>query len=1025
MRIARPLTAVVAAIVLVAGGAVTPAWAQTPAGAADASVNGTRPGVVPTDEGGGGTSDGGDPADPGDDSGAGGGSGTSDGPPGGGTGDGGTQDGPDDGRGFDLSVSLNPQAGPAGGSFTATITVRNMTATAPANASLLGVEVKSTYASAKREPASSCPEWVGPPPTYPVRSTPTTPSSGDHCLLSGLRDPGGLASFTVTYSTAGIRPPLVSKIIATVAIWRIGGGDAWVYSGLHPLNRATDSADRATGPLYTLSVFGPDLTIGAPDGEELAAIYQATTTEAAMTGLNTPSDVVGFVLRLSWPDGLIRTGEAPPGCEADGSSSLLCTVDPANRVPTTEQTWDDEFPRLVMTHRLTFVHPTSQTERERLGAFTLGMHEGWYFDYVPPRIAVAPTPSPPQYRLASAQARTRVIPAAHRAAAPAARPPGLPDLPPEWVGSASSPYAILDRVFPTTTAVDEPYAPPGGEATAVFTVTHAPDVTTTLPGVRVAIRLDWPSFLEPIADPAGCAEYFDGVCTMVGLDQAGASVEISMSFRIADDAEGTGWLSASSESVVVMFPSEDGVIPISYPDRWIEYSEAPITVIADVFVTQVTLDRDRTWPGGEEVLATVRVQWAKALPDARQSRVFVSLELGWDEGVAELVEPPGIDGCAPLEERVCTLQDWTGPGEVKEVTFRLDPSAVGRLDVTATPVFIGLGVPRDASELPLEWFAGDEVSATVLDARFDVDLVLDRNPIYHGGLPLRAHATLTRTPATDGGPGYVPTLPNADAELVFEWPDSTPAGQPTTHLTLGSVENCPGFAVDTCVKTGVDAVGATADTTLAFAPPAAGAPHDPLPAAVSVTVERASFDVTTYTLPPLPPPPEDPDCDSDDDACCDPESEDCCEPGTPGCPVDPMDEPIVGIERVDVPGAWLGEDAEPYTLLQPVAWFSPAVANPGDVVTVFGRYFPPGETTNVQWELQHAPATPSNFPTSFVAGPLGTDTRRDIVVFRRSLQGSRWAVISSPLGTFGTVDSSPVLITPRSSVGPDLVGRGG
>ncbi|MGI9824272.1 hypothetical protein [Agromyces sp. Marseille-Q5079] len=925
-------------------------------------------------------------------------------------------DPPDDGAGFDVVIGHVPDDLRWGHEFELQVTVTNHGVQPPDEdpfedePMMVAVRLDWDLDAARLEAdpgTDGCEFWND----WDLGDEPVAGMDFDRCYLAGLTEPGSSVTFTVPFRVAGPRPATSElEFTATVDEWAWYWGDGYDYA---PINPATATHDAPIAPIYDLEVENFDyLGLGGVGSTEPAhSRYSVYSSEAQLDGW----DDAELVVRLGWPEGLTLRDPPPTGCVSSGPQSLDCTIEDAHVLPgaDSESDADDESQQYLAEWDLFFVLPTFQVEREALGAFTIDFVSGW--TYSAPIIEIAADPGQVRPIGGFGRGVGPRAPAVVPLASPT--PPGGVTMDASYTDSDSTPFAILDRVFPTETTSSVTNAVPGGDdIVVVFRVTHSPEVATVLPGAEVSVRLDWPAFLEPTVAPEECADYEDHVCMIEGLDEPGATVDITMTFPVPEDAQGAGWFEVSGEQVVLREANPDGDIEHGYPASWVEYSNARITVLADAFVTQVTLDRDRTWPGGDEVRVTVRVQWAKALPGIRSSRVFVSLDLGWDEDIADLVDPPGIAGCDPLDDGTCTLQDWTGPGDVKEVTFRLEPRTVGPLDVTATPAFVGVGVPTDTSELPLDWLTGDEASATVLDARFDVDLVLDRNPIYHGGLPMRANATLTRSPATAGGPGYDPTLPNVDAELVFEWPGSAPPAAPT-HLTLATTENCAGFAVDTCVKTGLDPVDSTADTTLVFAPPPPGTAHDPLPGQVSVTVERASFDVTRYELPPLPEPPDEPDCE--------PSEEDCCELGTSDCPVDPLSEPIASTERVDVPEAWLGEDDEPYSLLQPVAWFSPAVANPGEVVTVFGRYFPPGETTDVKWKLQHGQAALVAFPASIVGGTLGTDVRRDVVVFRRALQGLRWAEISSPSGTFGTIESSRVLIAPRSGVAPGLVGRGG
>ncbi|WP_127792211.1 hypothetical protein [Agromyces sp. LHK192] len=930
----------------------------------------------------------------------------------------GPSDPPDDGEGFDVSITHTPDPLRWGHRFELRVTVTNhdvpLPDADPYEDEPFLVPVRLDWDSAAfrlpLEPGyvDGCDFWDDSELDESV-----LPGTGgfDRCYLVGLDAPGSSVSFTVPFRVSGPRPATSDlEFTATVDHWAWYWGDGYDFA---PVNPAIATHAIPVASPFELRVEQYEfLDLGAVGAvTPVLARYTVFSSEAQLRGI----DDAELVVRLGWPEGMTLGGAPPAGCVAVVPRSLDCTIDDANELGANpEAPNDDEWQLLVEEWDLNLTLPAAQSQRELLSAFTIDFVSGW--TYTEPIITIASDPASARPLGGFGRSVAGHAPAVLPLASPT--PPGGVTMTADWADSASTPFAILDRVFPTETIASVSNAVPGGDDVEVtFRVTHSPEVTTVLPGVEVAVALDWPDILVPTGDPAECDEFVAQICTITGLDEPGSSVDISMTFEVPETAWGFGRFAISGDGVMIVESNSDGDIEHDYPPSWVEDSDAPITVLANVFETQVTLDRDRTWPDGSDVLVTVRVQWSKALPqDIPPTRVFVGLEFDWPDAVADLVDPPGIVGCDPLDDGICYLQDWFGPGDAREVTFRLDPVAVGALEVAAMPAAIGVGVPNDASELPIEWLGGDEASATVVDAQFDVDLVLDRNPIYHGGLPMRAKATLTRGPATDGGAGYDPTLPNTEVEFAFTWPTTSPPGQPTTHLTLSGAENCPGFAVDTCVKTGFDAVGATTDTTLVFTPPPAGAAHDPHPGQVSVAVERASFDVTRYTLPPLPVGPDPEECGSNPA---------CCEWGTLECPVDPLPEPASSIERADAPTGWLGDDTEPYNLLQPVAWFTPAVANPGDVVTMFGRYFPPGETLNAEWELRHAQATVTAFPGPVVGGALGSEFRRDVVVFRRALQGPRWVQISSAAGTFGTFESAPILISPRNSTGPDLVGRGG
>lgn len=927
---------------------------------------------------------------------------------------GGPADPPADGAGFDVAIAHTPEVLRWGHAFELAVTVTNVDVVPPdvdpyAGLPLMVVVRLDWEFDAQRLPADpdtedGCGFWTD---AY-LAEDPVDGMDFDFCYLEGLTEPGSTVTFTVPFRVGGPQPATSGlAFAATVDQWSYYAGERYVSL---PINPATAVESIPVAPLYELTVENFDFlgigAVGSPD--PVLGRYTVYSSEAQLRGF----DDAELVVRLAWPAGLALSGAPPGGCVSSGEQSLDCTIDDANVLPgETESPADDEVQRYLATWDLLFDLPATQAERELLDAFTIGFVSGWAQTL--PIISLAAAASdPPEYSV---------------------------EMDSTWTDSDSVPFATLDRVFPTETTTSTQFPVPGGDAVeVVFRVTHSPEVTTVLPGVEVSVRLDWPSFLEPAGDPAGCADYTAGVCLITGLDAPGAFVDLTMSFEVPADAVGSGSFSISGESVVIREENSDGEIVHAYPADWVVPSSARVVVFSDVFVTQVTIDRDPTWVGGDDLVATVRVQWKKELAFLERRGVVVGIALDWGAGAGgrvALVGPPGVEGCDEYADGVCTLEDWQGVGDVHEVTIRLRPIEVGNVQVSAEGAFLvvptvspslsAAAVPSGI-ELPPTWITGDADQSRVVDARFDVDLALDHDPGYRGGHPLNTTTTLTRSPATDGGEGYDPTLGDTTVRLAWTWPG---------FLSSGTVVGCPGFAVQSCTLPGFDAVGATAQVGIQFPMPAPDAAQTaPISGPLTVDVASVSFDVVTRVLPPVPVLPEPEPTDSaepsavvGDPVACDPDVYDlCCTPPyDTDCVADPLPEPVEETERTEAPAAWLGGDEASFTLLQPMAWFVPAVANPGDVVTLFTRYFPPGEAPGADWRLDHAQATPTTLPTSFVGGAIGSTDRREIVVLRRALPGTRFVEFSSPVGTFGTFPSRGILIAPRSSVAPNLVGRGG
>ncbi|MGX5697696.1 hypothetical protein ACWKWP_15975 [Agromyces soli] len=893
---------------------------------------------------------------------------------------------------FELSmVSDSPLMAPYG-TVDITFTVTNHGRTAPAAGDVLLVSVSwDATAIAADSLGDSGPQWAQRVSATSGAYVPTwddRPRPGSACVLAGMSSTSTTTgSCTMRLRGYDWRLPDEAHVTASILDWAwpttIDSSTVYVPRGAsvdHP------SASVGVGALPSYVLSADARPFGAASGPDVIGEFTVETSPAAVAGwTDAQLEVV-----LRGPDGwTVSDAQVDlPGCTRDGAA-LRCTVENANRVPAPTSETDTTL-QTIASYDVAFSPPGWSSPKEDFSEFTSSA-EGWY------QVPV----------IGLAIARSGAVPAA---AAAIVLPPGGYEMSEDWFETNPSPFATLAQVFPTTTEVDPALTGVGDGDTieATFTVTHDEAVTTELPGVAVTFELSWPDFLSPTGDPVGCDEWVAPRCTISGMDDPGIVQDVTMEFEAT--AAGTG--RSELTGVDVTLPDGDG--EISFGPSWIGDSFDFARALTDVFLTQVTLDRDATRVEGEPLLATVRVQWAKEIGPRYSRAIFVQFELDWGDRV-ELVDPPGIEGCSELDDRVCTLTEWDQVGEVREITLELDPAKAGEVVVRAIPVFVGFGVPNDASTFPLSWFSGDEASARVIDARFGVGLTLDRNPGYRGGQPLRATATVSRPSAPGVAPADDAPLRSSATTLDFTWP---------AYLTLTAVEGCPTFSGHRCVLTGLDAAGASAAVTLVFTMPApiTGDP-DPRTDELTVAVAGASYDVVEASLPDPPPPPDPPgsECEIGFAAAADP----CCPPGTDACPIPPLPEPVLTTVRTDAPAAWLDDDRASFSLLQPRAWITPAVANPGEVVTLHTQYLPPGEVVASQWRLPQPGQTASMPGVAVVGAPAASPGSTDVLLLRWTLAGPRAVTLSSTVGTFGAITSKPVLVAPRSAMAPGLVGRGG
>jgi hypothetical protein len=123
-----------------------------------------------------------------------------------------------------------------------------------------------------------------------------------------------------------------------------------------------------------------------------------------------------------------------------------------------------------------------------------------------------------------------------------------------------------------------------------------------------------------------------------------------------------------------------------------------------------------------------------------------------------------------------------------------------------------------------------------------------------------------------------------------------------------------------------------------------------------------------------------------------------------------------------LPPSWIGEDREPFTVLQPNLRVSPAVTTPGEGIGAIGTSLPPNAAVTFRWEGATTDTPSVRWPGS--GDP--TSARWSLLVLRWELPGTRTLVMHSVDGLFGDIPSSNrLLVAPRSAMAPNLLGRGG
>ena len=714
----------------------------------------------------------------------------------GGTSDGVTIEDPDNGVGFDLAITATPATVQQGGPVDVAFTVTNHDVPLPEVGAVLLVALSWNTSQFRSVTDSATGDtWANRTTTGNYRYDTVPRNSGAVCVLGGMA-PGVADGCSAQFRHLGGRPAAISQFTVEVVSWgrALSGStvDDLEPIAIDPNLHALASAPVESDPVFDLTVENYDhLSLAAVgDDEPVLGRFAVFSNELALR----PFDDAELVVRLSWPQGMVLEDPPPTGCIAVGTSALDCTIDDANLLPGLPDEpvdYDDLYPRVLREWDLHFTPPASQAERERLDAFAISFVSGW--TYIEPIISLtswanrshgasgvglAPTSRmAPTSRTVPAARETRVVPAA------SPPPSGGVAMTPAWASSDSTPFALLDRVFTTTTEADAEFLSSSGgdEVTVVFTVTHHPEVTTVLPASQVSVQLDWPEFVDPLDVPDGCTSYLDHVCMIEGLDEPGATAEITMEFEVRASPPAFGRFRISAESVVIVESNSDGDIEHGYPDRWIESSSDRLTLDDALVTLDVILSEDYVWEDGPMLAARViptRAERDDGDGGDLWDQLIVGIAITWPEYLTLVSTPSG-----------CTLQT---DGMVCEVVLEepgMDPGLGVLLAFTVGPgVTDGLVAAEGASlqefdgeetdDLPAEWVIPDEEPLAGVAPFIPLDVEVERDLVWEGGDDVGATITATRNPFVTGDRREPFGVLVVDVEIT--WPAFLhPTGPPT------------------------------------------------------------------------------------------------------------------------------------------------------------------------------------------------------------------------------------------------------
>ncbi|MFF2370625.1 hypothetical protein [Agromyces sp. NPDC058110] len=662
---------------------------------------------------------------------------------------------------LELSVSAEPMPVAIGGIVTVTMTVTNLALPADLETDRLAVTLDWRASSFRPVAESGSSLWhlIGTGDGY--RNWPET--TGDRCLIEGASVPGATGQCVVRLRDTGVRPFGTTsaergEFRATAVGWVDVSTEAFEFTPLEDDQIVSSAVGVAAESAYQLSVENFDyLGLAAVgDDEPVLGRFTVTSSEVAVRGI----DDAELVVRLSWPEGMVLDGSPPPGCVALGAAALDCTIDDANLLPGLPDPpveYDDLYQRVLRGWDLYFTTPAFQVERERLDTFDIEFVSGW--TYTEPIIALASWANrahgasgvgrATSSRTVPVGLETSVLPAA------SPTPPGGITMNPAWANSDSTPFAILDRVFTTTTEADAEFLSSGGdEVSVVVTVMHHPEVTTVLTASEVAVRLDWPAFVVPLGAPEGCTSYLDHVCTIEGLDEPGATVEITMEFGVPAGPPIAGLFETTAESVIVVEPNSDGDIEHGFPDRWIQ-SSIDRLVLDDALVSlDVLLSDDYVWEDGPMLSALVTPTRASREVEQDSSsyefwdQIIVEIAITWPDYLTLMSTP---SGCAlQAQGLVCEVtMEEPGTGPTIPLAFSVGPGVTDGL-VTAEGAhlqnyFPGFSdAPPYTEDLPVEWVIPDDEPLAGIEPFIPLDVEVDRDLVWAGGGEVAATVTATR-----------------------------------------------------------------------------------------------------------------------------------------------------------------------------------------------------------------------------------------------------------------------------------------
>ncbi|GAA1524168.1 hypothetical protein BJ978_000663 [Agromyces terreus] len=552
------------------------------------------------------------------------------------------------------------------------------------------------------------------------------------------------------------------------------------------------------------------------------------------------------------------------------------------------------------------------------------------------------------------------------------------DLPVEWVVPDEAPVGPVEPFIPLDVEVERDVVWQGDAnlgATITATRNAFPETRRDPFGrLVVDVEITWPAFLELVGTPTGC-ESWDGAICVIVLGRPDAEVPpgpgpvavIGLEFSVGGVPPGdvvTGVVRAEATRLV----QPDDEFSLELPPEWVGPDEASVSRIRLAVPLDVEVERDPVWEGGEELGATVTA--TRSALDAVEAGdpfdvLVVEVEITWP-AFLNLLGPP--TGCESWDGSTCAIVLPEPDAKVEiGLRFSVRGTPTGGIvtgDVRAKPTGLIHRTSDGDQTLPTAWATPGDDTVTRIRASVALDLTPGADVGYTGGEQLTVTTTVRREASG-------PDLPGLEAGIEFAW---------APYLTMTAQTGCASFAGKTCVVTGLDEPGASAVVTLTFTMPAPTLP--PVP---EVPPRTADLEVDGVSLAFTPPPAE--------------------------------SGPVDGT----LPPSWIGQDDEPFTVLQPSLVIAQSVSSPGDVATAYARYLPPGADITLRWEGLATMAA-QQWPNPGTPA----EARWSLVILRWQFAGPRTLIMHSEDGLFADIPSSnQLLVVPRSAMGPDLVGRGG